>query len=198
MYDIEDIRENYKNFYDEKIIQIAQNESKGLRPEVLEILKDEIIKRNLDRTLIIWVETESKPITDYEKETLKNIIENLPCPTCQGTERILRGYEINTVVSILISSIDTSETKFLCKECGNKKKTISILKTLFLCLWSRRGILLTPITLIKDLFNLFFAKKISNRIFDEFIETNIGLIRLRGKTKEVLNNLIINHNNKTE
>ena len=48
MYSIEEIRENYKEFSDSKIENIARNESKGLRKEVLGILKDEIEKRNLD------------------------------------------------------------------------------------------------------------------------------------------------------
>lgn len=87
---------------------------------------------------------------------------------------------------------------FLCSQCGKKKKTTSIVKTLFLGLWSRRGIILTPYTLIKDLINLFFADKISNRIFEEFIEANIGRIRLRGMTENALSSLINNYNKKSE
>ena len=198
MYNIEEIRENYKNFYDEKIIQIARYESKGLRPEVLEILKNEIITRNLDLTLITWIEAESKQITDYEKEEIVRLIRALPCPTCKSTKEGLRGYEINTVISILINCIDTTETIFLCSHCGKKKKTTSIVKTLFLGLWSRRGIILTPYTLIKDFINLFFTDKISNRIFEEFIEANIGRIRLRGMTENALSSLINNYNKKSD
>jgi hypothetical protein len=33
MIDIEDIRKNYQNFLDEKIIDLARNSSKGLRKE---------------------------------------------------------------------------------------------------------------------------------------------------------------------
>lgn len=198
MYNIEEIRENYKNFYDEKIIKIARNESKGLRPDVLEVLKNEIIKRKLDLTLITWVEAESKQITDIEKEEIVKTIKNLPCPNCHSTKQELRGYEINTVVSIIIDCIDTTETRFLCSQCGKKKKVTSIIKTLFLGLWSRRGIIITPFTLLKDIINLFLANKISNRIFDEFIEENIGRIRLRGKTDKALTSLVNNFNKKTE
>lgn len=198
MYDIEEIRTNYKNFSDEKIIHIAQYESKGLRPEVLEILKNEIIIRNLDLTLITWVEAESEQITDYEKEEIVRIIKYLPCPTCKSTKDGLKGYEINTVISLLISCFDTTETKFLCSKCGKKEKTVSIIKTLFLGLWSRKGIILTPYTLFKDFVNLFFTERISNRIFDEFIETNIGRIILRGMTENALSCLINNYNKKSE
>ncbi len=197
MYEIENIRENYKKFYDEKIIDIAQHESKGLRPEVLGILKEEIIKRNLDRTLITWVDAESKPITEYEKETLKYELERLLCPNCLRQEINLRGYEINTTISFLISCSETTEKKILCVKCGNKEKLKSIVSTLLLGWWSRRGILMTPITLTKDIINVFYLKRISDRIFDEFIETNIGHIRLRGETANTLISLVENYNKKT-
>lgn len=198
MYDIEEIRANYKNFFDDKIIQIAQHESKGLRPEVLEILKNEIIIRNLDLTLITWIKAETEELTDYEKEEIVRIIKYLPCPTCNSTKLGLRGYEINTVISIIITCFETTETKFLCSHCGKKKKTISIIKTLFLGLWSRRGVVLTPYILIKEIINLFFAERISNRIFDEFIEKNNGRIRLRGITEKALSSLIDNYNKKSD
>ena len=197
MYEIENIRENYRNFYDEKIIDIAKHESKGLRPEVLEILKEEIIKRNLDLKLINWVVAESRPITDYEKETLKYKIQGLSCPNCQKQKKYLRGFEINTVVSTLIFCSETTEEKILCEDCGNKEKLKSIVLTLLLGWWSRRGIFMTPITLTKDIINLFYLKRISDRIFDEFIETNIGRIRLRGETENALTSLVKNYNKKT-
>lgn len=196
MYESEDIRENYKKFHDEKIIEIARNESKGLRPEVLGILKEEIIKRNLDSTLINWIDAESKPITEEEKEALKYILERLPCPSCYRQAINLRGYEINTTVSCIFSCSETTEKKFLCTKCGNREKIKSIVSTFFLGWWSQRGILMTPINVTIDLINLFYSNKISNRIFDEFIEINIGRIRLRGATEKALKSLVTNYNNK--
>ena len=47
MYSVKEIRENYKGFSDSEIENIARNESKGLRKEVLGILKQEIEKHLL-------------------------------------------------------------------------------------------------------------------------------------------------------
>ena len=58
MYSIDEIRKNYKEFSDSKIENIAKNESKGLRKDILGILKGEIEKRNLDKNLISGVEAE--------------------------------------------------------------------------------------------------------------------------------------------
>lgn len=72
---------------------------------------------------------------------------------------------------------------------------MSYLITGFTGWWSKRGILLTPYTLIKDTINIFFKKKIDDRIIVEFIEQNNGMFRLHGTDDESLFNLISWHNN---
>jgi hypothetical protein len=67
----------------------------------------------------------------------------------------------------------------------------AILKTFFLGWWSKRGILSTPFTLIKELINfLFYKEKISNRIIDTFIDKNNGIFRLEGMENDTLIPLI--------
>ena len=98
MYNIEEIRENYKGFSDSKIENIAKKESKGLRKEVVEILKEEIEKRNLDKNLISWVETETKTFDGIERESLIKKIQHLNCPKCSEKKDRLYGFEINKVI----------------------------------------------------------------------------------------------------
>ncbi len=43
----EQIRENYRKFPDEDIIRIAENDAAELNPIVLNILKEEIIRREV-------------------------------------------------------------------------------------------------------------------------------------------------------
>ncbi|MCB0455166.1 MAG: hypothetical protein KDC62_07230, partial [Aequorivita sp.] len=95
MYSIDEIRENYKEFSDSKIENIAKKESKGLRKEVLGILKDEIEKRKLDKNLISWVETETKTYSGIERDLLIKKIQNLNCPKCSEKKDRLYGFEIN-------------------------------------------------------------------------------------------------------
>ncbi|MDY0779171.1 hypothetical protein [Tenacibaculum sp. IB213877] len=198
MYSIEEIKENYKGFSDSKIENIARNESKGLRKEVLGILKEEIEKRNLDERLITWVDAETNTLTDFEKQTLIRKIENLKCPNCGLKESKLTGQEFNTIVSVILFCNDTTENRILCLNCGRNKKIKSFLINVFAGWWSRRGILLTPYTLIKDTINLFYKKKINNRIIAEFIEQNNGMFRLHGTDDETLFGLISWHNNDYE
>ena len=44
---LEDIRRNYENFDDEKLIEIATKDIQSLRKEVIPILEAELLKRNI-------------------------------------------------------------------------------------------------------------------------------------------------------
>ncbi len=198
MYSVEEIRENYKGFSDSKIESIAENESKGLRKEVLEILKSEIEKRNLDKRLITWVDAETNTLTEFEKQSLIKKIENLKCPNCGQKRSKLSGQEFNTIVSLIIFCNDLTQNRILCDYCGKNKKIKSMLITFFAGWWSRRGVLNTPYTIIKDTINLFYKKKINDRIITKFIEQNNGMFRLHGTDEEYLFNLISLHNNDYE
>lgn len=192
---IEEIKENYKGFSDSKIENIARNESKELRKGVLGILKEEIEKRNLDKKLITWIDAETNTLSDFEKQTLLRNIENLKCPNCGLKENKLIGQEFNTIVSVILFCNNTTENRILCSSCSRNKKIKSFLINVFAGWWSRRGFLLTPYILIKDTINLFYKKKINNRIIAEFIERNNGMFRLQGTDDETLFGLISWHNN---
>ena len=196
MYSVDEIKENYKDFSDSKIENIAKKESKGLRKEVLGILKAEIEKRNLDKNLISWVETETKTFEGIERESLKTKIQNLNCRKCSEKKDRIYGFEINQIVSVLLFANDTRNEKILCLSCGKKAKFKAILITFFAGWWSRRGIFLTPFTVIKDSFNFFFIEKISDRIINRLIDENTGHFRRKGIENGILNRLIKRRNEK--
>ena len=196
MYSVEEIRENYKEFSDSKIENIAKKESKGLRKEVLGILKDEIEKRKLDKNLISWVETETKTYSGIERDLLIKKIQNLNCPKCSEKKDRLYGFEINQVVSVLLFANDTRNEKILCLSCGKKAKWKAILITFFAGWWSRRGIFLTPWIVIKDTFNFLFINKISDKIINRLIDENTGHFRRKGTENGTLNQLIKRRNEK--
>ncbi|WP_053990520.1 hypothetical protein [Mangrovimonas sp. TPBH4] len=177
MYPLEDIQENYRTFDDNKIIKIALNESKGLRKEVLPILKKEIERRNLNLNLITWVDCENNSFSEKETNKLINDISNLTCWKCKARSNSVQAFEINTVISLLILCNDSTKTWILCSSCGQSKKWTSLLTTLFLGWWSKKGIFLTPYTLIKDITNLFFQNKKSDKMLRELIKANTGTLR---------------------
>ncbi|WP_040252177.1 hypothetical protein [Psychroserpens mesophilus] len=199
MHSIKDIRENYKGFDDSKIENIAKNESKRLRKEVLEILKSEIEKRNLDQRLITWVDAETNTLTDFERKTLTDKILNLNCPNCGNKYNKLSGQKLTTIISFIIYSSKNTKKRILCDSCAKKNRIESLLTTGILGWWSLKGLIVTPYTIINEIINISFHKeKISDGIINEFLEQNNGMIRLHGMDNKNLSDLILWHNNDYE
>lgn len=194
IYDIDEIKKRYQGFSDIKIKRIARNESKQLRPEIREILKDEIQKRKLNKNLLTWIYAENDTLTDFEKQSLFRKIENLKCPNCNKKRNKLIAQEFNTVVSVILWCKNTTQNKILCHYCSKNLKLKSFLITILTGWWSRTGFLLTPYTLAKNIINLFYQRKINNRIISEFIEYNNGIFRLYGTDDETVFNLISRYN----
>lgn len=195
MYSIQEIRENYKEFSDSKIITIAQNESKGLRKEVVGILIDELKKRNLSERLVYWVQTETNTFEGIERDLLVKKIQQLHCPNCEKKVDRLYGFEINQVVSVVLFAYITQHKKVMCSSCGKNAKFIAILITFFAGWWSRRGIFLTPWIVVRDSFNFLIIPKISRKIIHELIDENTGHFRRNGTENEVLVELLKSRNN---
>lgn len=189
MYSAQEVKENYKNLSDSKIVSLAKNESKGLRKEILSILNDEIESRNLDQNLITWVNAETNSFKGLERKALISKIKNLKCPKCNERTDILYGFEINTITSFLIFSNYSRKEKILCNSCGKKEKRYALLITFFAGWWSRQGIFQTPWLIIKDSVNFMFLEKISNRIVNRVINDNTGYLRLKGTEEKTLSNL---------
>jgi hypothetical protein len=194
MYSVEEIQENYKGFSDSKIENIARNESKGLRKEVLQILKDEIVTRNLNVRLVNWVDTESKSFEALERQNVISKIQNQNCPKCSKNSK-LYGFETNTVkAALFFTSINRNEV-ILCITCGKQEKLKAILITLFAGWWSGKGFLTTPFTIIKDSLNFLFINKISNRVLNKFVDKVTGSLRRYGSEHIVITRLIKWKNN---
>jgi len=200
MIDIKEIEKYYKKLSDSAIKNIAINDSKKLKSEVLNIIQSEILRRNLNKNLITWVKAETNSFSKSEKQLLKRKIENLECPICKQKDTKLSGQEFTTVISMIIGCDISYEKKIICKKCGRKYRIKSFLKTLFLGWWSQEGIIKTPYVLTKELIKAVFynKEKISDEIINDFLEKNTGKIRIRGMDNTTLKNLISNYNRQTE
>ncbi|MEC5395318.1 hypothetical protein [Bergeyella sp. RCAD1439] len=67
----EELMEAYKGFTHEKIIRLAKKESKSLRDEAVLVLESEILRRNLDQSLLHWAKLERDFFQGEELESLK-------------------------------------------------------------------------------------------------------------------------------
>ena len=195
MYSLDEIKDNYRGFSDSKVENIARNESKGLRKEVLNVLKDEIIRRQLNPSLISWVDTEAEPYEGKERELLIEKITSQTCLKCD-TNTDLLGIETNIIQGfLLVTRVERSE-RILCRSCGMNAKSNALAITFFAGWWSGKGFLLTPFTIIKDLFNFLLIDKISGRIINDFIDEHSGTFRRHGTTDQTIRRMIT-HKNKS-
>ena len=191
--------ENIKNYYlqleDSQIEDLAKN-PKGLRTDIVEVLNTEILRRNLNTNLIQRVKNETAYFNEDERLQLIEEIKNNICPTC-NLKSNLKGYQINTITSFILYSNYKRRHKIICSSCANKERLTSMFITLFMGLWSRTGIVYTPMILITDLSRIFFNKSTNNQILKEFIDENTGIIRLT-KNNSIYFNAIIERYNNTE
>lgn len=171
----EEIRESYKNFDDNKILNLARN-PKGLTKEAIPVLIEELENRNLDLRLIDWIKLENNPLNQTEKDSIINYTKNCICSICNKSSN-LKAYEFHSVVSSIIYCKYKLKHLIICTNCAKKLRWKNFLKTFFLGWWSRSGITTTFISLSTEFFNLFLVDRINKRILNSFLEENNGKLR---------------------
>lgn len=176
--DLNQIKQNYIEFDDYRIEDLAKNEAGGLEPGVIPILIDEINKRGLDPALIKGVEAQTKVITEEELSELKNKIVNLNCPQCGQRNSPLIGTVIRTVKSFIVITSYKKTPVITCKSCADKKRKNAMISTALLGWWGIPfGLFRTPIALISTLTDRKKGDEISDAIVTGFAIENIGEIK---------------------
>jgi hypothetical protein len=191
-YDIKDIAENYSKKTDSELIHIATEKAQGLRPGVLEIIENELKKRNLSLNILEGAKAQNREYTLAEITELSQKLRILPCPLCGNKTSKLNGTIMHTAKSFVIFSFFRKEPIIGCPDCLDKKNQESIISTALLGWWGIPwGILKTPFYI----YNNIKSKK-QNRI-DEPNETllsftleNIGQIETYKEDTEKLKQII--------
>ena len=196
--DLKDIKENYKNFDDYNIEKIASEEAGFLRAEVLDILKAEIKKRNLNLNLIDSVDSQTKELTESEFNEYCGILRNHPCPKCNTKTQKVNATMVGRVVSMLIMTNYEKSLKVACSNCLDEMHSKANMKSALLGWW---GIPWGPIQTIRSfMFNSSMKKnnrsEKPNVIFTSFILSNIGIME-KAKTEPEKLTEFINRTNRT-
>lgn len=185
----EELTESYKNFNNQKIINLATNESKSLREDVIPILEAEIERRNLDKNLLNWIKLERNFFKGAELQSLKKIIQNSECSECGKKYNNIQGFNIHYLSAL---DVNFDSEVIICESCGKQLRKKSYIKTATLGLLSFRSVFTVPIYFIGELIASFSRTKRSEKIIEEFIFENTGLIREYGNEK--IHELIGHHN----
>ncbi len=192
-YDLKDIAENYSKKTDSELIHIATEKAQGLSPGVLEIIENEIKKRNLNPNILEGAKAQNREYSLAEITELAQKLRSLPCPLCGNKTAKLNGTIMHTAKSFIIFSFFRKEPIIGCPDCLDKKNQESIASTALLGWWGIPwGILKTPFYI----YNNIKAKK-HNRISEpnetllSFTMENIGQIETYKEDSEKLKQIIL-------
>jgi hypothetical protein len=192
MWTVEEIREKYRTFEDSKIRELANN-PRGLRKEIVPILKEEIKRRNLDVAITEWIDNEINSFEGLERQNLVRKIAKSKCSLCR-TDSNLDGYRFNTIISFLFIVKNKTEIRIICNNCAGSKRLTSMTTTFFLGWWSKKGIPLTPFTVVSDLIKIFRKEFESKKVIDQFIDGNTGTLRACLKKENGLDEVLAQFN----
>ena len=118
--DIQFVRENYQKKTDAELIQAVTTDVVGLTPEALEVVKEEIIRRKLDTSIIKGLEAQNKTYTIEEVDRYCNIIRKLNCPTCGTSQTELNATMTSEVMSFILFTQWKKKLKIGCPDCLDK------------------------------------------------------------------------------
>ena len=185
----EELTKAYKKFNDQKIVNLAMNESKSLHEDAIPILENEIQQRKLDSKLLDWIKFERNFFKGAELQNLKKTIQNSECSECGKNFNNIQGFNIH-YLSFLDYNFNSDI--IVCEKCGKKLRNKSYIKTATQGLISFRGIVNVPFYFFGELIASFSRKNTSEKIVEEFIFQNTGLIREYGNDR--IQDLIAQHN----
>jgi hypothetical protein len=153
---IDQLRKNYERFDDAKLIRIATEEAKSLRPEALELLIEIIKKRGLSIDVERGIAAQFLEVDQFLLHEYCELIRSQPCPACNSNKLKLNGTITATFVNGMIMSNYTQEIKIACPDCLDKENNRAIRKTVLLGWWGLFGFIKT--------FQCFhFNKKMKNQ-----------------------------------
>lgn len=176
--DIKQIQKNYELKEDFEIERIATSNSKGLRPEVYEIIENEIKKRNLNPNLLNGVISQNRVYSLDELKLYSDYLRNLSCPKCKNKTQKLNGTISYTIKSFILITSKETKTSIACPSCLIKKNNEAILICVLLGWWSiPLGLLQTPYYIFKNFNSKKQTKsKEPNFALLNFVNNNIGYI----------------------
>jgi len=176
---IEDLRNNYKRFSDDKLIQLATTDAAGLRPEAIQVLQEEIKDRGLSTDLLKGIDVQRKEINEKELLEFCEIIRKQPCPICGSALFKLNATLTGNVVSFLIFTNYEKKLVIACPDCLRKANKNAMIKSAFLGWW---GI---PWGIIRTIQSFIFNNKMSKQTqLEEPNENLIGFVLERVGTIE--------------
>lgn len=186
------LRQNYQKFGDGRLLRIVHQSVTKLRPEAVEILKDEIIRRGMGESLVEDIEAQMNPPAEEKLLHICSLIQALPCPYCGLQKNKLSATEIQVVASNMIRVRYEKQLHIGCPDCLESKHAEARKRN------TQRGWWGIPLGIAKTIQALMFNKKQVEDLKNEEITPVLrnyctryyGSIRALEGNEESLNELL--------
>lgn len=187
--ELDKIKVYYSKMDIDKLERIAKFEIASLRPEVINIVKEEIHKRGMDKNLLDGIQSQVIMLSPSEILEATEKIKSLKCPNCGDKKNNLVGGNLRKVRGYVFFTFDTKQEVILCGDCLNKSQNDALLKNILFGWWGfPRGLIATPRAIIghfkeqkRDK-----ARGVSEVILKDFVLENIGELRTNWDNEEEL------------
>ncbi len=117
MLDSRELEEHYRNLPNEKIERICLYETRHLRPEVLPVLRAEVVRRGLSKELVDAIEIVAHGLSRDEYDAVVAWFRKRPCPLCGRQEDMLNACFEESVRSAGIVLQRTQVAVVGCPSC---------------------------------------------------------------------------------
>jgi hypothetical protein len=186
---LEQIRENYSEYSDDDLTLLAATEAGLLRPDVLEVLKEELNSRGLSEDIFRGVEVQTTPLSYDELENYGRQLQSLPCPVCSTNEHDLNATVSKRVMSFIIVALRKQHTLIACPDCLDEANKHARLESVLFGWWALpHGIIWTVQAILHNNKRLKQNRiEGPNELLLGFVKANVGKIEMyRDNDEELL------------
>ena len=185
---IDQLRRNYEQLDDQKLIQLATEKAISLRPEALNLLKKLIKERGLPDTILAGIDAQFKEIKESDLLEYTELIRKIPCPICNSADEKLNATMAGTVTSFIVMTHYKKELIIACPNCLDEQNKLAMRKSALFGWWGFPwGIINTIQALI---FNSRMKKQNrqseANDLLNNFVLERIGQIEASRNNVEEL------------
>lgn len=187
-----ELKQTYGGFPDEKLIKIATQQARDLRPEALEILEQELQKRGLLQRLQESIALQFRQGDERVIARYCELIRRLPCPHCNATTDKLNATMTGEVMSIVFYTHYAKKLKVACPDCLDRANNTAMLKSAALGWWA------VPWGIIRTVQSLLFNYHMKNNnrldqptdVLKEVVSINLGEIEMARDNEKQLQALV--------
>ena len=191
----ENLKERYAQMSDGQLLKIAHYEVADLTPTALEVLHEEIDRRELTKGIEKGISAQLNGVSEKELTEFENLIKFSPCPECGKNEVSLMGETVTEIVSVIFFTNRKENFIIACPDCLKKSSKSTFWRTIFLGWWAIPvGLVRTGQVVIRQFQSKEKLKELSRKGIRDFAKANSGFLKANEDKPEAILDLLKKNN----